>query len=138
MLKKGDIVTVIRKGYPYRGMQGQIVRTKIKKHADDERIIVAFPEYPGQEWAYRETNLRKDKGWSLENRVNLLFKRNSLFLSKARYPLRIGHTLCMHEKCGKKATQDILINCWGNVCQIYVCDDHSNWNGKCVDSFPFR
>lgn len=76
--------------------------------------------------------------WPLEVQARRLFKKNWIVLSELNEPFTVER-LCMVDGCLENRERRCLVNIWGNVCQVDVCDGHAqDYHGKCIDSFPFR
>ncbi len=53
------------------------------------------------------------------------------FLSEEMQPV------CWHKGCMEKSVGVGLINCWGSVYPVVMCQEHTRWHGTLCDSDPF-
>jgi len=149
-LKVGDIVTVVHKHYIYSDKQGEVV--EIKDDGDEDgNIGVKFGRWYRHLFDYSdgdnnsvtvrflEGELRKDANWGLEVKVLQRFGENcwhSVYvLDKPFDPTK----RCKTEGCNIVNARRCLINIWGNVYEIDLCEECAReYDGKCGESFPAK
>lgn len=47
-------------------------------------------------------------------------------------------TPCQHDGCDVLAAARIMVNIWGSVCEVDVCEEHRSFDGKLLDEFPWK
>lgn len=45
---------------------------------------------------------------------------------------------CEHDECMRSASSRVLVNIWGVVWPVNVCDEHASYHGRKLDDFPMR
>ena len=46
---------------------------------------------------------------------------------------------CKHKDCTQKVGKRAMVNIWGSVYEVDVCDDHFvEYNGHLIDDFPWK
>lgn len=72
-----------------------------------------------------------------KTKIERIFK--NLWHHLFRIPYNFSpENLCMHKDCEKNATKRILFNCHGSVSEYDVCEKHTEFDGRCADSFPYK
>ena len=146
---KGSVVTITDPESSFNGTQGLL-----EEDALDARQVVKVRF--GKEYSYlfgfdfsNETAvidipaicLRQEADFTPENRAKRVFGNNHwhhLYTFKDPFSLAAGHD-CQYEPCGNKATQRILVNIWGCICEYETCATCAErWHGKMVDGFPAK
>jgi hypothetical protein len=143
-LSVGDIVAVTLKDCSYYNQQGQVVEIVDDGHPDG-RIGVKFGEWCESLAFYEshavvrfeESELRQDADWSLKVKV---FQCYGTYVWHSLYVLPHSFDLtktCKAEGCQNLNVRRCLINIWGNVYEIDLCETCAQaYHGKIGESFP--
>ena len=149
MIKKDDVVTILNEELLFHECQGQVVEIVddgdpdgnigVKIGPKDEYLLGYCWNEDQKTVRFTEDELRVDQDWCIENKIIALYGRD-----RWHHAYSLGEPLntekeCMHEDCPDKCKQRIMVNIWGSVYEIDVCDNHAKkWHGMCADSFPFK
>lgn len=146
-LEIGNIVTVLLEDSTYCDCQGQVV--EIKDDGDEDGPIgVRF----GREYnhlfdffqtgdsitvRFLEAELRKDLEWNLEVRLFRAFGSSVCnFLMERTVPFDPKNE-CQAELCSEDCARRCLINIWGTVYEIDLCETCAKlFDGKWGESWP--
>ncbi|MFA7319603.1 MAG: hypothetical protein WC022_03355 [Parcubacteria group bacterium] len=150
MLKIGSVVTVIEEDHWLKGLQGEVANIRKRKDAklpigvrfaEHYEIRIArspFKPRDGIIYFLREI-LREDEEFTPENRAKALFRKDSFLRIRFFKDAVNTKEPCMHRDCEELRTKRIMVNTWGTVDEVDVCDKHADdYHGKCVDGFPYR
>jgi hypothetical protein len=145
-MKKGDIVTINYPENHFHEAQAEVlevvdsVYVRLKPGRRYEYLFGArygdkdIDGNPYGEVTFPACALTVDEDWTVENRAENLFKGmyHHIFTTKS------DKSICMHEGCDHPADKRILINIWGSVYEVHVCEKHTESDGHCMDDWPFR
>lgn len=151
---KGTVVVVTDKNDPRFEKQGEVVNIHDDDH--EEGPIEVSIEELRRRHSYMSDEVRKMLGyhykfrffpeqlaktqWSLEQRIQRLFgRRPTDFLGGVFVPKDEldSSADCMVEGCTKSQSNKTLVNCWGAVCEQFLCDQcHEDWNGAWPGDLP--
>lgn len=147
-LPEGSIVTDIDEESRYEGEQGIVLGIQTDFWEPDE-VLVRMTRLRGDiynrdndpdwiDFVYEERHLRVDPDWTPQVYANRFFKGRWNFVSSLRFPLDQSRA-CMVEDCPHKQEHRIWFNCWGTVCNAYVCETCAQkYHACCIDMFPYR
>ena len=155
--KAGDVVRIdpnekcFERDYSLRGKCGEVVavdsaRGEYSVQVDMGRNFRAksWPDYErleqGVGW-FMPGELELQEGWTSITRAEFLFVHsvNVVYsLSKPWHP----ENRCMHEdhtdEDAPLAVRRAMVNVWGTVQEIDVCEEHLDQDGRCADDVPYR
>lgn len=148
-LQVGDIVTVIDTESLFRREQGKV--EAIRDDGDrngpycvkfDTSCDWLFGGYPTKDGLVRfqEHQLSKQDQWDPQVWARNTFGRYNWHTVYSKEPWKPENE-CMHESHGQvsvKSTGQILLNCWGNVYVLDVCDEHKWLHGMLTESLSIR
>ena len=150
MFQVGDIVTVVSENLFMHGNQGKIISInpddpeecpiEVEMHSNHHAEMKRwFMKDTGGILFFKPVELRKDKDWSIENKVIELFGKNMWHtIYTLKLPFDSTKTCCI-DGCKNINQQRVLVNAWGVVCEYDMCLEHAKqWNGKCVDDVPVK
>lgn len=143
-IRIGDIVTVIFECL-FTGNQGVVVEI-VDDDDEDGPIGVRFgSEYReslGILWEeqnvtrFLETDLRVESSWSTATLAKRLYRSCHHTVYELKYPFVLGCD-CMIRGCPHKASMRGVVNIWGTVCPLDLCEDHTEeYHGKLGESLP--
>ena len=146
-LAVGNIVRVVAEDFVLHGKQGEIVDVD---HAKELPYSVKFGQsckhlfdYPRPRKLIGEfaaTELQKEDRWDLEILAKDLYGTMFHSLAALKNPFDPAND-CIHEdhmSSPPKATVRIIVNCWGTVYEMDVCEEHKNLHGLCGEILPIR
>jgi len=142
MVQVGSIVTIIA-DCALTGQQGEVVEIVEDGHQDGNiavRVENPLSSLPGQKVPrFKEEELRVDADWTPEIQATRLFRKNGYHTIREPKEPFSPEKDCSHADCPEKNTRRVLVNFWGSVYLIDLCDAHAEkWHGRHADTFPFR
>jgi hypothetical protein len=146
-LAVGNIVRIVGDDLWLNGKQGEIVEIDHRKEIPYSvkfgkscRHLFDYPRPENLIVDFTATELQKEDRWDLKILADDLYGtmwHSAASLSKPFDP----STECMHEDhtaSAPKATARILVNCWGTVYELDVCEEHKFLHGLCGETLPIR
>lgn len=148
-LEIGNIVTVVDEELLLYDKQGEVVDIKNDGHEDGPYCVkfgascdhlLTGPRPRNRIVRFSEKELRKDERWEIKTWADNLY--GDMWHSAYNLPDPwTAENECMHEEHGQtsvKSTVRILVNCWGTVYEMDMCDAHRDLHGKCGEILPIR
>ncbi len=88
----------------------------------------------------RGADLEPQTDFTPENRADRLFPRHWHHFAVFDDPWDPAQNRdCQHLPCGAKATKRVMVNVWGTVCELEMCDScATQWHGKRVEDVPAK
>ncbi|MBT5808036.1 hypothetical protein HOI18_02055 [Candidatus Uhrbacteria bacterium] len=128
--KHGEVVEIDAE----RGERCICVRVGVGRFGTHTRIVDRLG------WFARDEIEVLEGGWTQELRAAYLFGRKFRAINSFRIPWN-SERPCMHAAHDgidpPNSTRRIMINAWGEVCEIDVCAEHERLDGACMDQVPF-
>lgn len=146
-MKKGDIVTINCPENHFHEAQAKVLnfveggRVRVKPGRKYDYLFGArYGDVDIDGQAYGEVvlpaaTLTVDEDWTVGNKAENLFKGMFHHVTTMK-PYDGGK--CMHEGCSSPGDRRIMINIWGGVYEVHVCENHTEHDGHCIDDWPFR
>jgi len=149
MIAAGDVVEITNES-AFNGMQGEVVTVDSKKEPgypievkmhEKYRYMFGLPlgrDHDYMHLSFTEKELEKRNDWDIELRCYRLFKNMYHRIYIFNSPFN-PHNICCIQGCQENNSQRILVNIWGSVGELDVCEQHaSQYHGKCVESVPVK
>ncbi len=128
--KKGEVVDVD----PERG--AQCIRVKAGGFARGSYGRIE----KGHVWCEPDELEIQEDGWTQEDRATFLFGSSWHSMWNLKFPWQEGNP-CMHSAHDGQdrppAVRRVMMNIWGSVCELDMCEEHLEYDGRCADSAPY-
>ncbi len=157
MFKPGDIVTDVNPENVFYEKQGQVVCVQLRFWEEPEVWVMfgrtlypySLPPKGGDDRAkflyfqFEEKDLKLEDG-KMARAYHAMRKAQTIFGEKWHSLELHRNSLdqtkkCMENACGSKQTEEVLVNVWGTVRNVFLCEHHAVTYRKypCMDAFLF-
>lgn len=147
VVKIGDIVTIVSDRSLYNGEQGEVVEINDEDGDEDGPVGIKFDPQQIKFNAFKhaecivrheDDELRVDNGWACTTLATRLYPGYYHTTYTFKHPFDPSLP-CMCEGCSENASRRCVINEWGNVSEIDLCEPHAaEAHGKLFEQYHWK